>query len=360
MSASEIKAAGWPLLPLLEAPLAEVLAGAGRYTLCANDPPWSRIATGLPAPARLIQAGDMALESLEALLHVGPVGDRLETDILDADVLDTDIVVGLGGGSAMDTAKFIAWKTGKPLLQVPSITSVDAAFTDAIGVRVDGRVRYIGNVLPQSVVLDIALVQSAPKHMNRAGMGDVLSCHTGLWDWQMAVLHGKGVPWHDAAAALGQTLLRELDAAAEDISAVSADGVRWLASAYRRIGAACAQLRHSRFEEGAEHFLAYAYEQQTGAHPLHGELIALCVFAMSSLQGNRAQLVRSVIKRSGVRAHPADLGIGEADFVRALTGLQDYVQREALDFCIAHVRPVDAQLAAETWQLVQSLPRVQI
>ena len=345
----------WPLLPLLEAPLAEVLADAGRYVLCANDPPWSRIAPGLPAPARLIHAGDMALESLEALLRSRSGGEGL-----DRGILDSELIVGLGGGSAMDTAKFIAWKTGKALLQVPSITSVDAAFTDAIGVRVDGRVRYIGNVLPTSVLLDVALVQSAPKHMNRAGMGDVLSCHTGLWDWQMAVLHGQGVPWHDAAAALAQTLLRELDAAAEEISAVSADGIRWLASAYRRIGAACAQLRHSRFEEGAEHFLAYAYEHQSGAHPLHGELIALCVFAMSSLQGNKAQLVRSVIKRSGVRAHPADLGIGEAEFVRALIGLQDYVQREALDFSIAHVRPVNAQLAAETWQLVQSLPRVQI
>ncbi len=44
-------------------------------------------------------------------------------------------VVGLGGGSALDTAKFIAWKTGKRLIQIPSITSVDAGFTDAIGVR---------------------------------------------------------------------------------------------------------------------------------------------------------------------------------------------------------------------------------
>ena len=360
MSTPESTTAVWPLLPLLEAPLAEVLAGAGRYTLCANDPPWSRIAAGLPAPARLIHAGDMTLGALEALLRAEPDSANPDAASLAAAMFDCDTVVGLGGGSAMDTAKFIAWKTGKPLLQVPSITSVDAAFTDAIGVRVDGRVRYIGNILPQSVVLDIALVQSAPKHMNRAGMGDVLSCHTGLWDWQLAVLHGRGVPWHDEAAALGQTLLRELDAAAEDISAVSAGGVRWLASAYRRIGAACAQLRHSRFEEGAEHFLAYAYEHQTGAHPLHGELIALCVFAMSSLQGNKAQLVRRVIKRSGVRAHPADLDIDEADFVRALTGMQDYVQREALDFCIAHVRPIDAQLAAETWQLVQSLPRVQI
>ena len=355
MSAPDVATAQWPLLPLLEAPLAEVLAEAGRYTLCANDPPWSRIAADLPAPARLIHAGDMTLTALEALLSAPAHGD-----VPDSAILDCETVVGLGGGSAMDTAKFIAWKTGKPLLQIPSITSVDAAFTDAIGVRVDGRVRYIGNVLPQRVVLDIALIQSAPKHMNRAGMGDVLSCHTGLWDWQMAVLHGQGVPWHDEASALGQTLLRELDAAAEDISAVSADGVRWLASAYRRIGAACAQLRHSRFEEGAEHFLAYAYEHQTGAHLLHGELIALCVFAISSLQGNKAQLVRSVIKRSGVRAHPADLGIDEADFRRALTGLQDYVQREALDFSIAHVRPVDTQLAAATWQLVQSLPRVEI
>ena len=332
----------WPLIPLQEEAVRTVLGGIGRYTICVNDPPWSVISGDVPAPARLISAWNMDIDHLETLLD----GEHY-----------SDTVVGLGGGSAIDTAKFIAWKTGKRLIQIPSITSVDAAFTDAIGVRIDGRVRYIGQLWPALVVLDVDLVRSAPKHLNRGGIGDVLSCHTGLWDWRHAVANHRGVSWDDDAAQLGDALLGELFDHVDAIHDVTPEAVRWLASAYRRIGAACGALRHSRFEEGSEHFLGYAYEHLSGAHPLHGELIALCVVAMSTLQANDPDKVRHIVERCGVRANPLDLGISEPAFVNAVLALQDYVQREQLDFSIVDTAVIDRAVASTLWNAVVSLPR---
>ena len=326
---------------IVERAVADVLGGIGTYTICVNDPPWSAVAARVAEPSRVIEVKSMELDHLESLLAGEP---------------DSDVVVGLGGGSAIDTAKFVAWKTGKPLIQIPSITSVDAGFTDAIGVRSDGRVRYIGRVLPQYVVLDIDFVRSAPPHMNRSGIGDILSCHTGLWDWRFAVDRGYGVAWDETAAALGRQLLKELDGRIDEINEVTADAVRWIASAYQRIGAACSALRHSRFEEGSEHFLAYAYEHRTNSHPLHGELIAMCVVAMSTLQDNEPEWVRRVVVRSGITANPADLGVTRDDLVGALTSLADYVERERLDYSIVNSRTIDARTAERLWDAVQTLP----
>ena len=331
-----------PLIRIEECAVADVLGGIGRYTVCVNEPPWSSVATHVPKPQRVVDAWVMDIGHLERLL---------------ADEGDSETVVGLGGGSALDTAKFIAWRTGKRLIQVPSITSVDAGFTDAIGVRDDGRVKYIGRIAPEFVVLDTDLVRSAPMRLNRAGIGDILSCQTGLWDWRYAAERGRGVAWDNNAAALGRQLLMELEQHIDEIRAVTPDAVRWLASAYQRIGAACSVLRHSRFEEGSEHFLGYAYEHRTGAHPMHGELIAMCTVAMSTLQDNDPAWTRNLVVRSGVRANPNDLAITRDDFVGSVLSLREYTVREGLDYSIVNGGPIDAAVAQRLWEAVGGLPR---
>jgi glycerol-1-phosphate dehydrogenase [NAD(P)+] len=324
-----------------ERTIAEVLDGLGTFTVAVNDPPWSRLAPLLPEPTRVVHAWDMEQRHLEALAAEPGGGE---------------FVVGIGGGTALDTAKFLAWRWDRPLIQVPTITSVDAGFTDAVGVRVDGKVRYIGRIVPQLVALDIDLIRSAPPHLNRAGIGDILSCHTGLFDWKLAVDAGHGHPWDEGLASLGRGLLAELDAMADEVRVVSPTGVRFLADAYRRIGAACAWAGHSRFEEGSEHFWAYAYEHATGAHHAHGELISFAVAALSVVQDNDAEWVRSVIDRSGARAHPADLGIDQQAFEDALVGLAPYARAESLDIGIADLRPVTRELARDAWRFTESLP----
>ncbi|HSL58640.1 MAG TPA: iron-containing alcohol dehydrogenase [Acidimicrobiales bacterium] len=328
--------------PTEELVAADVLGGLGRFTVVVNDPPWSSLAPSVPEPARVVVAGSMELRHLEALA---------------AQPDDAEVVVGVGGGTALDTAKYLAWTLGRPLVQLPTITSVDAGFTEAIGVRDDGRVRYVGEVRPELVAVDIDLIRAAPAHLNRAGIGDVLSCHTGLFDWRLAANAGHPPPWDESLAALGRTLLRELDEAVADVRVVNAEGVRFLVSAYRRIGAAGAAAGHSRFEEGSEHHWAYALEAATGARHVHGEIIALATTALSLVQGNDHGWVRSVVDRSGVRAHPDDLGVTESDFRRALGGLRDYVRAEGLDMGVADLRPIGRAVVDEAWLVVRSLPR---
>ncbi len=323
--------------------LVEVTQGLGSYTAVVNEPPWSTVAASLRPPVSVVVAGDMELAALE--------------DRAGAAIERGDTVVGVGGGTALDTAKFLAWKWSHPLVQVPTITSVDAAFTDAIGVRVDGRVRYVGTAVPDLVVLDVDLIRSAPARLNRAGIGDVLSCHTGLFDWRLASSAGEGPIWNEALADLGETLLEELDHAVDDVRAVSVDGVRFLAHAYRRIGAAAAAAGHSRFEEGSEHFWAYAYEHATGVHQVHGELVACGVATMSVVQGNRPEWVRSIIRRGGVRAHPADLGISLTEFAVALSGLSSYARADGLDVSVVDLRPPTPATVDDAWAFACSLPR---
>jgi glycerol-1-phosphate dehydrogenase [NAD(P)+] len=317
----------------------------GPYLIAVNDPPWSSIAERVPAPVTIVTARDM---------EIGKLARDVEHTADDG----AEVVVGFGGGTALDTAKYLAWKRGLPLVQIPTITSVDAGFTDAIGVRSEGRVRYVGSIVPEEVVLDIDLIRSAPERLNRAGIGDVLSCHTGLHDWRAAVGVGEGVAWNDGAADLGLTLLAELDSMVADIHDCTPDGIRWLADCYRRIGTACAALGHSRFEEGSEHFWAYAYEHATGVHHVHGELISFAVVAVAHVQDNDPEFAHRLVSRAGVRAHPDDLGISRAEFVDNLVGLRAYSHAEGLDVGVADLTDITVDMANRAFDFASTLPRL--
>jgi len=330
-----------------EVPLVGAISAIGAYIAVVNDPPWSDLVDGLARPRAVVEAGNMDL------VHLDSIHDRLAGSGTLSDVT----VVGIGGGTALDTAKYLAWRAHLPLVQAPTITSVDAGFTDAIGVRVDGKVRYVGHIVPERVILDVDIIASAPKRLNRAGIGDILSCHTGLHDWRAATDAGVGHPWDDDLAQLADTLLRGLDASIVDIAQANPTGIRFVADAYRQIGAACAAAGHSRFEEGSEHFWAYAYEHATGAHHVHGELIAFATVALAHVQLNDPAFAHRIVSSSGVVAHPADLDIDHAVYVETLLGLRDYARAEGLDVGVADLCTITRSMAEESWEFASSLPR---
>src|ERR1700730_13788358 len=80
-----------------------------------------------------------------------------------------EAVVGLGGGMAVDTAKFFVWKTHKPLFQVQTALSMNASWGQRAGIRIGGAVRYIGWAVPEAVYIDYDVLRAAPRHLNYSG-----------------------------------------------------------------------------------------------------------------------------------------------------------------------------------------------
>ena len=99
---------------------------------------------------------------------------------------DIDSIVGIGGGMAIDAAKYFSWKRNIRLISIPTIVSVDAFLTPAAGVRSENKVIYIGNSSPDPLIIDYDIIRTAPKTLNIAGVGDLLSIHTASFDWYHA------------------------------------------------------------------------------------------------------------------------------------------------------------------------------
>lgn len=89
-----------------------------------------------------------------------------------------DMVIGLGGGKALDTGKAVALEFGKPFVSVPTIAATDASASFAIAVYDERHV--LSEILklprnPDLVLVDTQVICAAPLRFFLAGIGDAIS-----------------------------------------------------------------------------------------------------------------------------------------------------------------------------------------
>lgn len=105
---------------------------------------------------------------------------RNEVNRLIALMGDCDVVIGVGGGKILDTAKAVAYYTKKPVAVVPTIASTDAPCSALSVLYTDDGVFDQYLFLPSNpnlVLLDTALIAAAPARLLVSGMGDALATY---------------------------------------------------------------------------------------------------------------------------------------------------------------------------------------
>ncbi len=89
-----------------------------------------------------------------------------------------DVIVGMGGGKAIDAAKIVADRAGLPVIIVPTIASTDAPCSGCAILYTDEGVFdsvYYEKLNPQVVLVDTTVIAAAPTRFLVSGMGDALS-----------------------------------------------------------------------------------------------------------------------------------------------------------------------------------------
>jgi len=105
---------------------------------------------------------------------------KVEVERLRGLVGDSDVIVGVGGGKVIDTAKAVAHYAKLPVIIAPTIASTDAPCS-ALTVLYKESGEFDEYLLlpanPNCVVVDTAVVAAAPARMLVAGMGDALATY---------------------------------------------------------------------------------------------------------------------------------------------------------------------------------------
>lgn len=243
-------------------------------------------------------------------------------------------IVGVGGGQAVDAAKYFAWRTGLPLFLVPTALSVNAPWGQRSAVRENGVVTYRGWAMPEAIFVDYDVVRSAPPLLSRSGAADVLCYHTALWDWRYADRVGRVEPrWpvDETLIEASEEAYRRVVDNADEIREMTDEGIRQLTASLEYGGRAFADAGwNPRHIEGSDHFIFYALERVTGRSFLHGQAVGLGIIIASAIQGNEPDRIRRVIDALGVPYQPGDMGVSWDDVFAAFDALPSVIRDAGL------------------------------
>lgn len=284
-----------------------------------------------------------------------------------AQACEGEVIYGIGGGLAIDTAKYVASVNGLPLVAIPTILSTDAFLTNATGVRENQCVRYFSSKAPDTVIIDMNLLCNAPAPMRASGAADVLSIATAMWDWQEAEKMGANPPSQQIAPQIidiGATLLQTLLDNAREIGRGTPEGLKLLLDLLCMEVQLCYQCGHSRVEEGSEHHFVYAIEnhltsvKQTNVESthgndgtvLHGELVGLGILLMAALQSQPWTQYRHALECLQINYRPP--GLSTNVIAETLIGLSDYVTEHQLPYTVATTLRITPDIAERTIKTV--------
>ena len=211
-----------------------------------------------------------------------------------------DLVIGVGGGKALDMAKLLAYQCNVPIVTIPTSGATCAAWTALANVYSEaGAFQYDVTLsrCPDLLILDYGLVRTAPQRTLIAGIGDAIA----KW-YEASVSSGDATATLLISAVQQARILRDILLQKSAIALKHPDSNEWrevvdatvlLAGVIGGVGGAdCRTVAAHAVHNGLTH-LVEAHDVLHGEKVAYGILVQLRLEEM--IQGN--QLAASARKQ---------------------------------------------------------------
>jgi glycerol dehydrogenase len=271
-----------------------------------------------------------------------------------------DVLVGVGGGKTIDTAKIAADRAGIPVIVVPTIASTDAPTSGcAVVYSKDGVFDSVcyQRLNPAAVLVDVGIIAAAPTRFLVAGMGDALATWFEARSCERTQSPNEcGGSGTAAGLALARLCYETL--LSHGVAAKLASDRHLVSPALERIVEANILLSGIGFESAG---LAAAHSIHNGLTALadthssyHGEKVAFGTLAglqLTDASAAETETVYSFCEDVGLPTTLADIGLGKAERRQLMEVAEKAcapgqpIHHEA--GVITPVRVLDAMLAAD-------------
>ena len=230
------------------------------------------------------------------------------------------LIVGIGGGRAVDTAKMSGFGLGVPFASVPTAASHDGIASPFVSVKSGEKPHSIVASAPLGVFVDIGIIEKAPPKLLASGCGDLVANVIAVRDWELG-RDKTGEYYGRYSANLALLSARIVMEEAETFAKKGLDA-RVVVEALISAGVAACIAGSSRPCSGSEHLFAHALDKLSPGVGLHGEKCGIGSIMMAKLQGQNWKEIADSLRCVGAPTDAAGIGLDGDTLVEALVEAQ--------------------------------------
>lgn len=227
-----------------------------------------------------------------------------------------DAVIAMGGGMLIDYGKYIAFARNLPFISIPTSASNDGFASSNCSLIVNKKKTTVPAKVPYGIIADLDIIGQAPNRFILAGIGDLMSNITALYDWEFEeknevdrlnhfayMLSKKAVnsfirtPMSDIKAPI---FLKEL------ISSLTLGGISTVISG------------NSSPISGSEHLISHMLDKISSQPQMHGIQVGVATYIMAHVQNHRAERVVKVFSRTGFFDYVKQLNLKKEEYRQAI------------------------------------------
>ena len=296
----------------------------GKFLISLNKPKKVSLIAGTNVQKILKKTIEksLKLKKIEFIWHTSIDNQIKSLNQIQKDVKkdNSDLIVGIGGGRSVDTAKLISYNLGKPFVSLPTAASHDGMASPFVSVKSD-KPHSIVATAPMGVFVDIDIIKKAPAKLLASGCGDLIANIIAVKDWQLG--HKKKKEYYGRYAA--NLALMSAKIVMENSSEFAKKGLdaRVIVEGLISAGVASCIAGSSRPCSGAEHLVSHALDKLAPGIGLHGEKCGLGSIMIAKLQGQDWKKIVKTLKDVGAPTTAKQIGLKPDVIVKALMIAQD-------------------------------------
>ncbi|MGP4077370.1 iron-containing alcohol dehydrogenase family protein [Halobacillus sp. K22] len=225
-------------------------------------------------------------------------------------------IVAVGGGSVIDCGKYMAFSRQTPFISIPTSASNDGFASSNCSLMIEGKKTTVPAKVPYGIIADLDIIQNAPSPFILAGVGDLMSNITALYDWEFEDRHGKSRVNAFASMLSKKAVNSFVRTPMKDLK--DPTFLKELVSSLTMGGVATIISGNSSPISGSEHLISHALDKYAEQTHMHGIQVGIATYIMANVQEHRAERMHKVFTRTGFFDYVKTLNIKKAELKLAI------------------------------------------